>query len=390
MLKIIQIVENLDKGAVENWLVRTFLKSREFKPDWEWTFYCILGRPGRLDESVMKAGGRIVYSKVTISDKIPFLRQLRQELKHGNYDILHAHHDYLSGFYLLASNGIRFKRRLLQIHNTDKALPVGNKFLHDLLLWPFRRLAYHYSDLIVGISEDTLLEFMHGRQSKRPETTILYYGVDLSPFENGEMSDPSFFLSIGIPENAKTLLFVGRMNPWKNPLFVVEILAELSKKRKNVYAIFVGQGDLEKEILKKADSYGLTGNVRNLGWSDNTAMLMKNASVFVFPRLEYPKEGLGLVVVEAQAAGLPMAISNAIVKDAIVVDELANYISLKDNPAEWASAIEKLLDFPPQISRKEALARLRNSPFEMSRATQNLLRLYEGDEEAKESTTHNR
>jgi len=40
------------------------------------------------------------------------------------------------------------------------------------------------------------------------------------------------------------------------------------------------------------------------GWQlrDDTQH-MKMADIFVFPRMEYPKEGLGLVVVEAQAAG---------------------------------------------------------------------------------------
>ena len=92
-MKIIHIVENLDKGAVENWLVNIFLESRKIRPDWEWTFYCILGKPGRLDENVRNAGARIIYSPVTVSNKLSFLKYLRIELKRGGYDILHAHHD---------------------------------------------------------------------------------------------------------------------------------------------------------------------------------------------------------------------------------------------------------------------------------------------------------
>ena len=60
-LKIIHIVENLDKGAVENWLVKTFIESRKMYPNWQWTFYCILGKEGRLDEKVKAAGGEIIY-----------------------------------------------------------------------------------------------------------------------------------------------------------------------------------------------------------------------------------------------------------------------------------------------------------------------------------------
>ncbi|MBK6815318.1 MAG: glycosyltransferase [Saprospiraceae bacterium] len=89
-----------------------------------------------------------------------FLKALRKTLKQGQYDIIHSHHDYLSGFYLIASQGIKFKKRILQIHNTDEALPVGNKFLRKVLLSPLKLLAVHYSDLIVGISVHTLKQFI--------------------------------------------------------------------------------------------------------------------------------------------------------------------------------------------------------------------------------------
>src|SRR5687768_6841150 len=119
-LKIIHIVENLDKGAVENWLVNIFFETRKIKPDWHWTFYCILGREGRLDQKVRNAGGEIIYSPVSVSRKLAFLRNLRKVLIAGGYDIIHSHHDYLSGYYLTATAGIKFRKRVLQIHNTDK------------------------------------------------------------------------------------------------------------------------------------------------------------------------------------------------------------------------------------------------------------------------------
>ena len=162
-MRILNIVENLDKGAVENWLVNVFLTSRQMRPDWDWTFYCILGRPGRLDEKVKAAGGKIIYAPFAISEKRKFLEHLRKELKAGRYDIIHSHHDYLSGFYLLSSRGIQFRKRILHVHNTDKALPVGSRFMEKLLLKPFRWLGYRYSDVIVGISEDTLMAPAIGR-----------------------------------------------------------------------------------------------------------------------------------------------------------------------------------------------------------------------------------
>jgi len=375
-LKIIHIVENLDKGAVENWLVKTFIESRKMYPNWQWTFYCILGKEGRLDEKVKAAGGEIIYSPVWISKKFHFLQALRRQLKKGRYDIIHSHHDYLSGFYLLAAAGISFKKRILHIHNTDKVVPVGNERLQKLLLPFFRKSALHFSDLLVGISNDTLRQFAGPIPLKKPASCVLYYGVDLKPYAPKIARDESFFRELQIPAHARVLLFVGRMNTLKNPVFVVDILAVLNKTRKDIYAIFIGEGD-KATVLQRAHECNVEDKVRLAGWRNDTAAIMQQADVFVFPRMEYPKEGLGLVVVEAQAAGLPMMISNGIVEDAIEIPELAHVISLNNNPGEWAVLVCKILDEPAAMDRARAYHLMQESRFELGNATRNFLTLYE-------------
>lgn len=374
-MKIFHIVENLDKGAVENWLVNIFIESRKSKPDWEWTFYCILGKEGRLDDKVKNAGGKIIYSPVTVSSKVKFLKNLRKILKTGEYDILHAHHDYLSGFYLIASAGITFRKRLLQIHNTDKALPVGNKTIHDFLLGPFRKLALHFSDLVIGISKNVLEEFAKSKNVPNKKFIILYYGVN---FEKFNIQSDKFFINneFGLPDHSKILLYTGRMNDLKNPDFVVEVLYHLLQKRDDAYAVFIGQGDRGTAVKQKAKDIGIADHIRIIGWHNNVPMVMKNADVFLFPRKEYPKEGLGLVVVEAQAAGLPLFITEGIVKDAIVIHELAHFNDLSD-PSSWAKQIADVLDSPVPVSKNEALQIMKNSEFELGRAAKNLIDIYE-------------
>ena len=374
-MKIIHIVENLDRGAVENWLVNIFIESRKIRPGWEWTFYCILGSEGRLDQKVRNAGGQIIYSPVSISNKSGFIKNLRNVLKTGQYDIIHAHHDYLSGFYLLASTGIKFKKRFLQIHNTDRALPVGNKTVHNLLLRPFRWLATHFSDTIIGISKNTLEEFIHTKKLDGRKHALLYYGIDMSGFD----SEPARSIArkdLSLPDNAKILLYAGRMNDLKNPQFVIEVMRHLVKLRIDVFAVFIGSGDREKDVQLKAAEYDITNYIRVLGWHDNVPMLMKSSDIFIFPRKEYPKEGLGLVVIEAQAAGLPIFITHGIVPDAIVIPELAHFNDLS-NPQAWASQISDLLDKPVALPQHESLARMKQSVFELGAGAKNLVDLYE-------------
>jgi glycosyltransferase involved in cell wall biosynthesis len=375
-LRIIHIVENLDKGAVENWLVNVFLESRKNRPNWDWTFYCYLGKKGRLDDKVVAAGGKIIYAPVWISRKYQFIKHLRSTLKAGKYDIIHSHHDYLSGFYLLASAGIRFKKRLLHIHNTDKVLPVGNSTVQKVLLPVFKKLAIHFSDLIVGISKDTLFEFVQNARFRNKKTKVLYYGIDLNSFA-ATMHPETLRKEWGISAGSKILLYTGRMTTLKNPVFVVDVLKELLTMRQDVFAVFVGKGELEEAVLERIKALKLTAHVRMLGWRNDIAAIMQAADVFVFPRVEYPKEGLGLVVVEAQAAGLPMAISRGIVEDAIEISELASIIPLEDNVPEWAQVIDTILQRPPVIDKATAFERMQQSRFALPKATGNLISLYE-------------
>jgi glycosyltransferase EpsF len=372
-MKLLHIVENLDKGAVENWLVNVFLEIKKTRHDWKWTFFCILGRPGRLDKKVLEAGGEIIYAPMTISDKWGFLSFLRRTMRNGRYDVIHAHHDYLSGFYMLASVGIE-ARKIIHVHNNDEGIPVGNAKLRKLLLPVFRKMAFSFADGINGISVNTLEEFMHGFKGKKPRKKVLYYGIDMDRFD--EKADPvGFRLQHGMDSNAKILLFAGRMIHEKNPVFVVDVLKSLSAFRDNVYAVFVGKGDLEEAVLQKAKQLGLEERVKLMGWSDQIPMIMKSCDAFVFPRRQSPKEGLGLVVVEAQCAGLPVFTTNGIVPDAVVIKEMAQFLDL-EQPDVWAAAIDQCLGSVP-FTRDECLSQMKKSHFSLIHAAENLALFYE-------------
>ncbi|MBK6815319.1 MAG: glycosyltransferase [Saprospiraceae bacterium] len=116
-------------------------------------------------------------------------------------------------------------------------------------------------------------------------------------------------------------------------------MAELLKTDKRLCFCFVGEGDLLKDVEQQAAHYNISSHVKLLGWRKDLPAIMKACDVFVFPRQEEPKEGLGLVVVEAQAAGLPMLLSYGILEDAIEIPDLANFITLDNNPAEWAEKL---------------------------------------------------
>lgn len=373
-MRILHVVENLDKGAVENWLIRCFLASRNNYPLIEWTFYCMESKNGRLDDAVIAAGGRIIYSKSKLSNKLAFLRDLRNELKIGKYDIVHTHHDYISGFYMIAAIGIPFKRRILHLHNVTRSIPTGNLLLKRALIPVFRIMGLLFHDTLVGIAKNTLFDFVGKQVELNKRYQVLYYGVN---FERFKVPIDEVFLreqlNVG---NDKLLLFAGTLDPKKNPHFLLQVLRLVLDKRSDVTLLLIGEGAELENLVQIAKNLGISKKVRFLGWRNDVHNIMKVADVFLFARDEEVKEGLGLVVVEAQAAGMRMVLSNGIVEDAVILHQMNRFISLAAGHKAWADEVLNILGSNAPLSRNECLLRMEESHFNLIAGTDNLMRLY--------------
>jgi glycosyltransferase involved in cell wall biosynthesis len=374
-VRILQIVESLHTGAVENWLYRVFSAVSANYSDYHWTFFCTSGKPGRLDEKVRGLGGEIIYSRYTIGEKRAFFSSLRKVIKEGHYDILHCHHDLVSAIYLCASLGIPLRKRIVHVHNTDEGILTPSRLKQFLLKEPMRQTCMHFADNIVGISKEALNKFIRGARPKPGRDQVVYYGIDTSVFRQNIPTPEQFRLSLGFSSDAKILLFVGRMVPLKNPCFVVDVLAALANRDPSVVAVFVGAGDLETTVRELAEQKQLQERVRILGWRDDTATIMRLCDLLVFPRLEEPKEGLGLVLVEGQAAGLPILASPSITKDVQVIPELFEIIPLAAGPEAWAERIHAMLS-QKRLPRQRYLKRVEASSFSIIAGISNLLALY--------------
>ena len=371
---VLHIVENLDCGAVENWLVRMFRHGKNKGFDLDWTFYCTLARQGVLDPEVRALGGRIIYSPFPIGKKWAFMRALRRELKRGRYDVLHCHHDLVSAIYLAASAGLPIRRRLVHVHNADENVLTPSRWKQRLLREPMRRVCLMMANQIVGISQHTLDIFLRGRKRRPCKDKVHYYGIDPSPFQKAKVDRVGFRRELGLPENALLLLFAGRMVPEKNPLFAVEVLAELKRLRPNVVGIFVGAGSAEKAVADRAEQLGLGDSFRCLGWRNDVPEIMCCCDWFILPRPERRSEGLGIAVIEAQLAGLRLLLSRAVADDPLLTTACFERLFLAEGPAAWARAALKLLDSRP--SKEDAIYALQNSQFDMNFAFRELSQLH--------------
>jgi glycosyltransferase involved in cell wall biosynthesis len=195
-----------------------------------------------------------------------------------------------------------------------------------------RQTCLTMADRIVGNSNHTLDTFLAGRPRRPGRDVVHYYGVDHIPFARDVRSREQIRRDLDVPVNARLLLFAGRVVPEKNPVFAVDVLAEIRRRDAAAVGIFVGSGSLDHAIQRRARELGLDAAFRHLGWRRDVPELMAASDWFILPHPEVPMEGFGLAVVEAQLAGLRLLLSNGITDDPLLPTARSAYHSRRGRP----------------------------------------------------------
>lgn len=380
MSKVLHVVSSLHHGAVEKWLMTNFLRAKEQYPQLDWTFYCVFDIDGEHESAMRKAGATVIHAKGGWGRPYQFMKHLREVLRTGKYDVLHAHHDLMSVLPLLASLALPLKSRWVHVHNADQDLPTPSNIKRALVLPIFRLMCLTIADGIVGITDHTLRHFV-GDRYPRPQDRVIYYGVDTDRFRFDAEARESMRQELNIPIDAQVILFVARMNWFKNPCFVIEMLRYMDSTEDPVYAIFVGEGALLPEVEKLSDSYGLTDRVRMVGWRNDTERFYSAADLFVFPRVEansegVGKEGLGLTLVEAQSSGLGILTSFGVSDEAKVIPTLFLQAHLDLGAEAWAQKAKAELTSRNLIARPAFADKVAGTRFGLTNGVSRLLSLY--------------
>ena len=376
-LRILQIVESFDGQATETWLRRLVEVSILRRKNYEWTFFCTLPGGGGGDAEVRRLGARVLHSTVPYARTARFMIALRNTLKKNACHVLHCHHDMMSGAYLVASAGLPIRKRIVHVHNTSLALPTPSPIKARVASVALRRLCLGLADNIAGVSRDALEALTQGHTARRGRDLVISGGVDTRLFWNrGTQCRRELRSSLGLGSDEYVLLFAGRLVETKNPGFCLKVLEHLRCQGVRASLLFVGSGPLETDLAEEASRLGLSDRVRILGWQDDVAGLMFAADVLLWTALESQKEGFGLVVVEAQAAGLPVLASRSIPEEAIVIPEVVHFVGLGEGPEAWADAV-RWARTAARPSREECLARIEASPSSLEASATAVFSLYD-------------
>jgi glycosyltransferase involved in cell wall biosynthesis len=235
-----------------------------------------------------------------------------------------------------------------------------------------RPLARAFSTHGVGCSAEAEAALFGKRWREKAKYSIIHCGIDLAPFE-ADADGASWRGTLGIPLGAQVIGHVSNFSVAKNPLFLVEVAAAVFRRRQDAVLLLVGDGVLRPSVEQRCAELGIASRVIFAGISSHVPELMRSAmDVFVLPSVH---EGLGIVLLEAQAAGLPCLASDAVPREASVLDGAVDFLPLAAGPEAWGSAVLSRLENSTQPTN--LLAVMKDTDFNIVVSARRLADLYD-------------
>lgn len=247
-------------------------------------------------------------------------------LYQNDFDVIHVHGNSAN---MLLELGLAkvfgVKTRIAHSHNSTCKYPLFNK-----LIQPIFRKTY-----TKGIACSTLAgEWLFGKNN----FNILNNSIKIDNFLFSNNVREQYRKRLNIDNDTIVMGHVGNINEQKNHEFLIEIFKKFHKQVPNSILILIGDGHLRNKIEENIKLNGIEDFVKILGMRTDVNCWFQAMDIFVFPS---KWEGFGIVLLEAQVAGLPVVASNVIPEAAIINDNV-HVLDLKFNTLDdWLIRIKQ-------------------------------------------------
>lgn len=258
-------------------------------------------------------------------------------LKKQRYNSIHIHSDVAYKLLLYGLVGRMAGVDNIIVHSHSSGVEGRMRWLKSILqqitkpilsLQPFTKLA----------CSKLASQWMYV-ENVQSSVHIITNGIHLDKFRYNHQKQFEIREKLGIGSVDKVIGTVARFSFQKYPEKLLRVYDSLLKRDSNYKLLWVGEGPLKEKIVSEAKKMGIDDKIIFYGISDRVYELYQAMDVFV---MTSRFEGLGIVILEAQAAGCSCVCSNVIPLEVIVSDEYAT-ISIEDDDNKWSEKIEEAI-----------------------------------------------
>lgn len=325
----------------------------------------------------IEANGGHFYHSVKSGNKIKKqfenFAALKKAASENHYDCIHIHasNAFTAAPAYLAVKG-KCPKIIIHSHSTGidgtssgiNASIIIKKICHKLcrLFMPSENVIF------LACSDEAARWVFPAKVCDGQRYTILKNGIDAERFAFDENKRNSERARLGISDRF-VIGHVGRFAYPKNHEFLINVFAEVHKKEPCAVLLLVGNGEAEESIRSLVGEKGLSESVIFYGTSSDLSAVYSAMDCFVLPSRF---EGLGIVAIESQAAGLRTLCADTVPTEAAVT-ELAEYLSLNDPKEKWADTI---LSYNSGYERKNMSAEIKKVGYDIRRSAKQLEEIY--------------
>jgi len=293
-MKIIHVVENLNRGGLERVVVD--LSKEQIRNGHQVLIICLFSE-GELENEAIKNGCEVVALDKAKGFDIYSVIKLRNLITGYNGDVIHTHNpvsNYFTSISLIMTS--------LPIINTRHGMGDHKKSLKREL---FYKISLLRTKMVVAVCNEARENFIKNSIVTREKSTVVKNGINIQLYSEPDVSIVSELKEeLGLNTNCIVFGTVGRLISYKNHLALIDAFTTLDPE---VVLIIVGGGELFRDINAKVESLGLSDRVKIMGDQDNVPDYLELFDIFIMPSMT---EGYSLSLLEACAAKLPVLCTN--------------------------------------------------------------------------------
>lgn len=355
-MRVLHVVTHMNRGGLETMLMNYYRHMDREQVQFD--FLTHRDYNGDYGCEIKELGGYIFH----LPKLNPFSLKYRYALhtffrEHPEYKVVHAHQDCLSSVILKEAEYCGVPVRIGHSHNSSQ-----DKNFKYLIKLYYRNSIPRYATHLFACSREAGNWMFRGA-----DFSVLNNAIDAKQYAFSERIRQTIRDELGVSEDEILFGHVGRLSPQKNHEYLLEVFRMISMKAPSKL-LLVGDGELRSEIENQARQLGIRGRVIFTGVRSDVADLLQAMDVFIFPSLY---EGLGIVAVEAQAAGLPCLISERVPLECKVTD-LVEQLPLSDGAERWANAAIRMA----KTERKDTFEQIKAAGYDIHESAKKLQKFY--------------
>ena len=282
-----------------------------------------------LEKPLKELGAKIYKMPTRQSDKKRCCSMMEKIIRDGQYDVVHSHRGPQGYYFLSCAKKCGVKTRIIHSHLAQPNATAVRRIKNGILLQADKWVA---TDLFAcGRDAGVMMWGKHKVNSGKVH--IMTNAVDADKFSFSDTVRQKKRKELGLTDEF-TIGIVGRIEKQKNYPFLIDVFLEVLKEKPDAVLLIAGRGTEEEKIKSLARRKKVEDNIQFLGIRSDVPELLNAFDVFVLPSLF---EGLPVVLVEAQASGLPEVVSDTITTEMAITD-LISYMPL-ENPSAWSKKI---------------------------------------------------